>query len=80
MYYLQHERPCCISIHKLEPKARVVYLIQHGRERSKWLVKLFNIVDLRGRESQSYKARKSKLKFMKINRILNRGIQTPSRS
>ena len=32
MYYLQHERPCCISIYKLEPKARVVYLIQHGRE------------------------------------------------
>ena len=31
-YYLQHKRPCCISIYKLEPKARVVYLIQHGRE------------------------------------------------
>ena len=31
-YHLQHERPCCISIYKLEPKVRVVYLIQHGRE------------------------------------------------
>ena len=31
-YYLQHKRPCSISIYKLEPKARVVYLIQHGRE------------------------------------------------
>ena len=23
MYYLQHERPCCIGRYKLEPKARV---------------------------------------------------------
>ena len=45
IYYLQHERPCCISIYKLEPKARVVYLIQHGREFCKWLVKLSNFID-----------------------------------
>ena len=24
MYYLQHERPCCIGRYKLEPKANVV--------------------------------------------------------
>ena len=24
MYYLQHERPCCIGRYKLEPKARSV--------------------------------------------------------
>ena len=23
-YYLQHERPCCISIYKLEPKTRIL--------------------------------------------------------
>ena len=23
MYYLQHERPCCIGRYELEPKARV---------------------------------------------------------
>ena len=27
IYYLRHERPCCISIYKLGPKVRVVYLI-----------------------------------------------------
>ena len=32
LYYLQHERPCCISIYKLGTKARVVNLIQRGRE------------------------------------------------
>ena len=31
-YYLQHERQFCISIYKLEPKASVLYLIQHGRK------------------------------------------------
>ena len=31
--YVQRERPCCISIYKLEPKARVVYLMQHGHGR-----------------------------------------------
>ena len=30
--YLQHERPCCIDVQKLKAKARVVYLIQYGRE------------------------------------------------
>ena len=42
---LPHERPCCISIYKLEPKARVVYLIQHRREFCKELVKLSNFID-----------------------------------
>ena len=59
-YYLQHERPRWISIYKLKLKARVVYLIQHGRK--------FTL----------YKTRKSKLKFMKINRILYWGVQIPS--
>ena len=45
-YDLQHERPCCISIYKLEPKAGVVYLIQHGGECYNWLVKLSNFIDL----------------------------------
>ena len=35
----------CISIYKLEPKARDVYLIQHGRECCKYVVKLSNFID-----------------------------------
>ena len=46
MNCLQHERPCCISIYKLELGARVIYLIQHGRECCKWLVKLSTFIDL----------------------------------
>ena len=33
-------------VYKLEPKARVLYLIQHGRECGKWLVKLSNFMNL----------------------------------
>ena len=71
--YLQHERPCCIGIYKLKPKAGVVDLIQHGREGCKWLVKLSNFIDLFAKKFWKYiiyKTRKSKLKFIKINRIL----------
>ena len=31
---------------QLEPKARVVHLIQYGRECCKWLVKLSSFIDL----------------------------------
>ena len=45
-HYIQHKRPFCISIYKLEPKVRVAYLIQHGRECCKWPVELSNFIDL----------------------------------
>ena len=34
MYYLQHERPCCIGRYKLEPKARVCMSNTMGRQMS----------------------------------------------
>ena len=37
------------QMYKLEPKATVVYLTQHGRECCKWLVKLSNFMDLLAR-------------------------------
>ena len=40
MYYLQHERPCCIGRYKLEPKVSVCMSDTHGRECCKWLKKL----------------------------------------
>ena len=60
MYYLQHERLCCISIHKLE--ARVVFLRQQGHECCKWLVKLSNFIDLYAKYIL-YKAKKIKVKL-----------------
>ncbi len=32
MYYLQHERPCCIRYTNSSRRREFVYLIQHGRE------------------------------------------------
>ena len=42
MYYLQHERPCCIEYSNLSRRRKFLYLIQHGPERCKWLVKRVN--------------------------------------
>ena len=39
MYYLQHERPCCIGYTNSSRRREFVYLIQHGRECCKWLKK-----------------------------------------
>ena len=39
MYYLQHERPCCIGYTNSSRRREFVYPIQHGRECCKWLVK-----------------------------------------
>ena len=60
-------------IYKLEPKTRAVYLIQHGRECCKGLLKLFNFVNLLAKWFSKcilYKTRKLKLKFMQIKRNL----------
>ena len=32
MYYLQHERPCCIRYTSSSRRRALVYLIQNGRE------------------------------------------------
>ena len=39
MYYLQHERPCCIGYTNSRRRREFVYPIQHGRECCKWLKK-----------------------------------------
>ena len=39
MYYLQHERPCCIGYTNSSRRREFVYPIQHGRECCKWLKK-----------------------------------------
>ena len=49
---LTHQIVCmyvCIYVSfvvQYKPKARVAYLIKHGRECCKWLVKLSNFMDL----------------------------------
>jgi hypothetical protein len=40
MYYLQHERPCCMGYTNSSRRREFVYPIQHGRECCKWLKKL----------------------------------------
>ena len=42
MYYLQHERPCCIGYTNSSRRRELVYPIQHGRECCKWLVKFIS--------------------------------------
>ena len=44
MYYLQHERPCCIGYTNSSRRREFAYPIQHGRECSKWLVKFMKYV------------------------------------
>jgi hypothetical protein len=39
MYYLQHERPCCIGYTNSSRRREFVYPIQHGRECCRWLKK-----------------------------------------
>ena len=47
MYYLQHERPCCIGYTNSSRRREFVYPIQHGRECCKWLVKFRKYVSKR---------------------------------
>ena len=49
MYYLQHERTCCIGYTNSSRRREFVYPIQHGRECCKWFVKFQKYVFKRKR-------------------------------